>query len=143
MSSGPSALKVNPRAGSSICIEESPRSASRTSAPPGASASTNGARPAKFIRRTHDRLGGEAEAPEPGLGPGQFDRVGVDADQPAAGLDGGEKFPGVAAVPERAVDGDLARPRREYVEDLADHDRPVRARRASCPPARTLATSSA
>ena len=89
MSSGPSPLKVNPRAGSSICIDESPRSASRTSAPPGASATTNGATPAKFIRPDHGPTRPGTQRVEPGLSPGQFDRIPRRSRGAAPGLDGG------------------------------------------------------
>ena len=50
-SSGPSTLKLKPRCGLSICIDDTPRSASTMSKPPPASGSNSSMRE-KFMRRT-------------------------------------------------------------------------------------------
>ena len=118
MSSGPGALKEKPRPGVSSCIDDTPRSASTQSAPARPSAAST-CRQAREVRSPRDEdVRAEAQAPQPGLGLRQLERIDVEAEQPSARLEALEHRARVAAVAERAVHGDLAGLRVEHLQDL-------------------------
>ena len=125
MSSGPATLKLKPRGvvdlhgGKTEIREEQVR-------PFGCLGGEEPRQRREIHTSQDDRFGRKTEAAESGLGLGQFDRIGIQAEQPSARLDGGEEGAGMTAVSQRAIDGDIPRPRSEHAQDLGHHDRPVR-----------------
>jgi hypothetical protein len=86
MSSGPSSFTEKPRAGSSICMEETPRSARIKSAPAiSFSRSEHLRQPGEVAAMRGENFRTETERAKPGLGLGQFNRIGVEAEQFSAG----------------------------------------------------------
>src|SRR5437763_12780263 len=61
------------------------------------------------------------------LGSGQFEWVGVQTEQAASGLDAREEFLGMAAVSERAINGQFPRLRSKHFQNFCHHHRAMRA----------------
>ena len=77
----------------------------------------------------HDeRSTGEAECTQPRFAFREFDGIDIEADEPSARLHRAQQLARMTAVAERAIHDDLAGLRREHFEDLAHHDRAMRAR---------------
>ena len=91
----------------------------------------------KLFGRQHAREPGEIAAPddergfrravgpEAGVCPRQFDWIDVEREHSSARQHPFEERCGVPAVAERGVDGELARQRRQDLQDFLDHDRPM------------------
>ncbi len=77
----------------------------------------------------HEGLGSKPERAQPRLRLRQLDGINVQTDETSPGLQLWQQFTRVAAVTQRAIHDNFARLRIQYLENLRDHDRPVRAGR--------------
>src|SRR5262249_30259661 len=69
----------------------------------------------------------ESERLQPSCGLLQFDSIDINSDEPAPRLDRRKQLRSMTAIPERAVDDEFARLGSKNFEDLANHDRTMRA----------------
>ncbi len=120
MSSGPSARKLKPRAGSSSWNEETPRSSTTPSSDGHAGAGE---------QRDHVAEAAVQQMQPAGMAGGQRgaagDGVGIAVDRPQGAVDGAEDRRRIAAAAERAVEIDAAVARRQGGEHLVQHHRNV------------------
>ena len=85
--------------------------------------------PGKIAAVRHEYLQTQPAGTQPRLGLGQLDGINVQPDEASAGLQLCQQFTGVAAVAQGAIHGHFARLRMQHLENLRDHDGPVRAGR--------------
>ncbi len=125
MSSGPSCLTENPRAGSSSCMDETPRSARRTSTPWISVSQSACGKPAKLLRRT---VKTSAPNPKPRKRASVFGSSTGSASNPSRRpprLYARQQFLRVSAKSQRAIHRDLTGLRRERLHNLLHHDGPM------------------
>ena len=129
MSSGPPAFVENPRAGSSSCIEETPRSATNAIGPGQIGVGQHLGQTGEVAAERRERLRAKTRGAQAGFGLGQFNRVRIQSDQASAGLESRQNFLRMTAVTKRAIHRQFAGPRREHFQNFRHHDGPVRSGR--------------
>ena len=84
--------------------------------------------PGKIAAMRHENFRAESTGAQSRLGFWEFDGINVQPDETSAGLQFGKKFASVTAVTQGAIHGRFARLRKQRLENLRDHNGPVRAR---------------